>query len=66
MIFFPGVMGLRDLPDVPLDDDGPQIKIHLVVLAASRPEYTFSENTLPTLIHRFISQVRTLPILSPC
>ena len=47
MISVPDVMGQRDLLDVPLVDNGHQYKTHQNV----RPELTFSENTLPTLIH---------------
>ena len=51
MISFPGVMGPRDLPDVPLVDDNHQYETHRVVLATSRAESTLSQNTLSTLTY---------------
>ena len=64
MISFPGVMGPRDLPDVPLVDDNHQYETHRVVLATSRAESTLSQNTLSTLTYCFISQVLFLSTLT--
>ena len=54
------------IPDVPLAGDGKQyIIINQDMLPASRPEHTFLQNTIPTLIHLFISQARILSIWQP-